>query len=153
MVDADDDILLVILDAVDDVHDMLHAGKRRRDRHLDPALPRHLDRRLLGVLRPVPEQLLRHAQHHGRRVYRHHDRHLVHDDDALPGGNDHEQRQRDHRGLLDGGLLESDPDGQRRVSGGERRRPGRRVELLVSGHVLGRGGDGDDSAVAGECIL
>lgn len=57
MVDPNNHIILVILDPDDNLHDMLHATERCGHRDIRDSLSRHLDRRLLGMLRPVRQQL------------------------------------------------------------------------------------------------
>ncbi len=51
--DADDILLLVHVDPLDDIYDVLHTAKRGRHGHFSLALSGHLDGRLLGMLRPM----------------------------------------------------------------------------------------------------
>ena len=53
VVDSHYDVLLVLLDSFDDIHNVLYPRECDCDDHLDTALSRYLDRNLLGVLRPV----------------------------------------------------------------------------------------------------
>lgn len=103
LVDTDHNILLVDLDADHDIHDVLHAAKCDSDGNLDIALSRHQHGRLLGMLRPVRDQLPEHANADyndelGRRWNRHSD--LAHNDHTHhPAGwvPDHYKRQPGHR--------------------------------------------------------
>ncbi|EXJ85893.1 hypothetical protein A1O1_06262 [Capronia coronata CBS 617.96] len=122
MVDPNHNIILVILDPLDDLHDMLHATERRCDRHFGAALPCNLDRRLLGMLRPMRHQLQLPTHHDLRLRLRHHDRYVVyhHDTRGRRGVTDpdhHEQRPR-HNSRVDlAGRDHPHADGECGVSG------------------------------------